>query len=404
MKKLFLLPLLALCCMYGCSSATDEAGAVAKLQAEGEMPILAWYGIPSDSTTPERFLELKETGITHHFSEGYRDADAMQRALDVAQQVGIKLIVSCPELKKDPEATVRRFMNHPAVAGYFLRDEPSCADFAELGEWAARIRATDDEHFCYLNLFPNYAPLEVLKADSYRDYVQRFDREVPLQLLSFDHYPVVGDTYRGEWYENLEIFSDEARKAGKPFWAFALTTAHTPYPIPDLAQLRFQVYSDLAYGAQGIQYFTYWTPGKNPNWNFHHGPIGLDGKRTDVYDKIKTMNEEIKALSGVFLGSEVIAVNHTGDTIPQGTRWLEELPEGVKYLETEGPGAVVSQLRNGDNRFLVIVNRDFRKRMKLTIGLAPGMKRILKDGSIVPASVYSDTVMVEPGDAMIYMY
>ena len=65
---------------------------------------------------------------------------------------------------------------------------------------------------------------------------------------------------------------------------------------------------------------------------------------------------------------------------------------------------MVSQLRNGDNRFLVIVNRDFKKRMKLSIGLAPGMKRILKDGSIVPVSVYSDTVMVEPGDAMIYMY
>ena len=266
------------------------------------MTVLAWYGIPSDCTSVERFEELKNAGFTHQFTE-YPDAEAMARALDTAERVGIRLIVSCPELKAEPEATVRRFMNHPATAGYFLRDEPSADDFAELGAWAARIRATDDAHYCYLNLFPNYAPCETLKTDSYREYVNRFDREVPLQLLSFDHYPVVGDTCRPEWYENLEIFSDEARKAGKPFWAFALATAHEPYPIPDLAQLRLQVYSDLAYGAQGIQYFTYWTPEKNPTWDFHHAPVERSsGRRTDVYDKIKQMNAEIRALSGVFLG------------------------------------------------------------------------------------------------------
>lgn len=405
MKKLLLLPLLAVFCV-GCCGKNSPSGtenSYPKLAPGGEMTILGWHGIPSDSLSLERFLELRESGITHHFSD-CRDAETMQKALDLAQQAGIKLIVSCPELFKEPEATVKRFMSHPATAGYFLRDEPSTESFAELGAWAKRIRATDDSHYCYLNLFPTYAPLEVLKADSYRDYVHRFDKEVPLQLLSFDHYPVVGDTYRGDWYENLEIFSDEARKAGKPFWAFALATAHDPYPIPDLAQLRFQVYSDLAYGAQGIQYFTYWTPGKNPNWNFHHGPIGLDGKRTDVFDKIKTMNDEIKALTGVFLGSEVVSVRHTGDSIPQGTTRLTELPAPVRFLDTGGAGAVVSELRNGDNNFLVIVNRDFKKRMQLNLGLKPGVKRILKDGSIVPASLYSETMMVEPGDAMIYMY
>ena len=228
---------------------------------------------------------------------------------------------------------------------------------------------------------------------------------MPLQLLSFDHYPVVGDTCRPEWYENREIFSDEARKAGKPFWAFALATAHEPYPIPDLAQLRLQVYSDLAYGAQGIQYFTYWTPEKNPTWDFHHAPVERSsGRRTDVYDKIKQMNAEIRALSGVFLGCEVVSVRHTGESIPRGTVRLTELPDGVKKLETTGAGAVVSELRNGNNRFIVIVNRDFKNSMTLQIELDETASRILKDGSVVPASIYHETMVVEPGDAMIYMF
>ena len=85
------------------------------------MTVLAWYGIPSDCTSVERFEELKNAGFTHQFT-GYPDAEAMARALDTAERVGIRLIVSCPELKAEPEATVRRFMNHPATAGYFLRD------------------------------------------------------------------------------------------------------------------------------------------------------------------------------------------------------------------------------------------------------------------------------------------
>ncbi len=405
MKKLWLLPLLT-AALIECwpLQGKQSVRCWPKLPSAGEMTVLAWYGIPSDCTSVERFEELKNAGFTHQFTE-YPDAEAMARALDTAERVGIRLIVSCPELKAEPEATVRRFMNHPATAGYFLRDEPSADDFAELGAWAARIRATDDAHYCYLNLFPNYAPCETLKTDSYREYVNRFDREVPLQLLSFDHYPVVGDTCRPEWYENLEIFSDEARKAGKPFWAFALATAHEPYPIPDLAQLRLQVYSDLAYGAQGIQYFTYWTPEKNPTWDFHHAPVERSsGRRTDVYDKIKQMNAEIRALSGVFLGCEVVSVRHTGESIPRGTVRLTELPDGVKKLETTGAGAVVSELRNGNNRFIVIVNRDFKNSMTLQIELDETASRILKDGSVVPASIYHETMVVEPGDAMIYMF
>lgn len=408
MIKKLLLPALAAVMLAGCAcpakqQPAGEADAYPKLEATGEMTILAWHSILAKETTVERFKELRATGITHSYT-GFPTADSMAAALDMAQLAGVKLLVSCPELKSDPEATVKRFMNHPAVAGYYLRDEPNTSEFPELAEWAKRIRATDGEHYCYLNLLPNYASLEMLQAESYRDYVSRFDKEVPLQLLSFDFYPIVDDTIRAGWYDNLEVFSDEARKAGKPFWAFALTTAHTPYPIPTLAQLRLQMYSNLAYGAQGLQYFTYWNPRDTTVWNFHHAPITVDGKRTDVYDKITEMNREIKALTGVFLGSEVLSVYHTGDVIPENTKPLETLPAKVKFLRTEGQGAIVSELRNGANKFLVIVNRDYKQRMKLEIGLDESVSRILKDGSIVPASLYSETMMVDPGDIMVYMY
>jgi len=374
-----------------------------KLINKGEIPILAWYGIPHKETTLQRYLELKESGITYDLSY-FPNADSMKIGLDVAHQAGIKLFIDCPELKNNTQETVKRFMNHPAIAGYMLRDEPSRSDFPQLGEWVRKIRAIDDKHFCYLNLFPNYANEQQLGTKTYQEHVDLFIEEVPVQILSFDHYPVVGDYLRYNWYENLEIISEAARKAGKPFWAFSLSVAHGPYPVPTIEQIRLQVYSNLAYGAQGIEYFTYWTPPMDITWMFNRGPITQEGKRTQVYDRIKVVNNEIRNLSGVFLNSRVVSVTHTGNPIPYGTKPLEKLPDPIKVLETEGTGAVVSVLENGPNSFLVVVNRDFNKPMNLKIECDPKVKNVLKDGTIVPASVYNHTIEIDPGDIAIYMW
>lgn len=196
-------------CMIGCFSASAQP----RIEP-ADLPILAWYGIPAHEATVERFEELRDAGFTLNF-RSFPSADAVAKGLDAAEKAGIKLIIGCPELEKEPEKTVRRFMNHSALAGYFLRDEPRSNEFAELGEWARRIQAVDNEHFCYLNLFPTGPKehLDQLGVKSYREYVSRFDEQVPLPFLTFDHYPITRDGLKAEWYENLEEFSDEARKA-----------------------------------------------------------------------------------------------------------------------------------------------------------------------------------------------
>jgi hypothetical protein len=376
-----------------------------KLNLSAQMPIIAWYGIRANEATVERFKELKEAGFTINFSE-YSTMEEVETALDAANKVGIQLIIACPELRKEPEKTVRRFMKHPAVAGYFLRDEPVVADFAALAAWAKRIQAVDNSKFCYLNLFPTGGEehLKFLGVQNYREYVSRFNKEVPLPFLSFDHYPVLGDNVlKAEWYENLEEFSDESAKVGKDFWAFALATKHGPYPIPTQASLRLQLYSDLVYGAQGLQYFTYWTPAGDSFYDYQHGPIGLDGKRTEIYDLVKEMNAEIKSIAGIFLGAKILSVRHTGSVIPRGTKRLTNLPEKVKVLDTHGYGAIVSLIENGDKKYLTIVNRNLKDTMELTFYADPSVKRVLKDGSLVQADTYTATLMISPGDILIYL-
>ncbi|MEI7828950.1 MAG: hypothetical protein WCI31_04230 [Prolixibacteraceae bacterium] len=380
-----------------------------KVESQKQIPIMAWYSIPASETTVERYQEMKDAGITHSLSF-FANVTDLQKALDVAAKVGVKLIVNCHELKTDPEKTVRLVMNHPATAGYHLIDEPGIGLYKELGDWGRRIQAVDSKHFCYVNLFPNFADSTQLGTKDYRKYVSECARQIPLQFLSFDYYPVLKDRLSKTWYENLEQFSSEAKKANKPFWAFALTTNYDDGHLTPqtMAAMRLQVFSDLAYGAQGIQYFTYWsaTSVNSPSSEDQRGaPITADGKRSVVYDRVKQMSEEIRNLSGVFLGAKMIWVRHTAKgMIPAGTIRLTSLPDPVKVLDSNGAPILVSLLENGDYNYLVVVNKDFQNSINLTFYGDDSVKKVLKDGTLVPSNTYEPSMELDPGDAAIYQF
>jgi hypothetical protein len=376
------------------------ARAIELRSSTARIPVLAWIGPPPEETTPERYRELAEAGFTHSFTD-FPSAEAAEKALDVAAGAGVKLLLALPDLQGKPEETVRRLGGHPALGGWYLRDEPSAKDFPALGEWARRIAAVDPVRPIYINLFPNYASAEQLGCPTYKEHLDRFVEEVPVPIISYDHYPVVGDSLRPEYYENLEMVAAAARRAGKPFWAFTLAVAHGPYPIPTIAHLRLQLFSDLAYGAQGLQYFTYWTP-KDPTWNYHGGPIENDGKRTPVYDLARRANEEVRALSAAFLGARVVRVGHAGDPLPRGTTPCRLEPP-VKALATGGVGAVVSLLENGPRRHLAVVNRDLARTMPLEVELdgSRAVERVKKDGAAERFEGNSFRASVEPGDMVL---
>jgi hypothetical protein len=386
-----------------------------KLKQDGEIQIMTYGGVPEG--TVERFRELKDAGIDICWT--WAGLDDAIKEMDNAHKAGVKIFLCNGELKTDTEKAVKKVMNHPALAGYVLADEPPVSEFKGLAEWLEKIRAVDSKHPCYINLLPNYATFhqlgmgdkELYGAPSYREYLETFVREVPVSFLSFDHYPVMDDGdgkihLREQWYANLEDIRYVSQKSGLPFWAYALSVAHRIYPVPTVGELRLQMYSNLAYGAQTLQYFCYSGAGYE---DYHSSPVSY-GKRTEVYDRVRLVNREIKALSGVFLNSRVIGVWHTGKTTPSPwvtARMQEQNPPAmlpVKLLQTGDAGAVVSLLEKDDSRFLVIVNRDCRQPMKLTLITDDSVKKVQKDGALVPAGTYAYTIEIDPGDAAIYTW
>lgn len=367
------------------------------------IPILAWYSIPpGEFATLEHYMGLKEAGFDYSFSHTYTFEDALH-ALDMCKKVGLKSIVMCPELATQTEQTVRRLMSHPALGGYFLRDEPLNDDLAQLGEWASRISRIDSQHPCYLNLYPIHA----FTPDAYARHLRLFSTTVDLPQYSFDHYPIREENSEVSlhplWYQNLEMILAESQRMGKPFWAFALSTAHTPYPIPTIEHLRLQMYSNLAYGAQLLQYFTYWNPGAE-RWNFHQAPIVPDGKRSSVYELVREMNQEIQQRAFVWKDCCVEGVWHMGDSIPQGTQHLQTPLPHISKLHVEKGSALLSCITNGVYTYYMFVNTSPIEPLYLNIETDSCVEMIRKDGSSVLASLYSPLHILSPGNVEIFAF
>lgn len=370
-----------------------------KLSVVSELPIIAWVGVRYSHLTLEHFQQMKDAGITINCSY-YPHVDSVQKVLDLSHQVGIKTLIDCPELISNTLQTVTRFKDHPANAGYFLKDEPTISSLSYYAKLAKLIQSIDNSRFCYINLLPIHALPSVYGTPTYHDYIQRFVSEIPLAILSFDHYPIIGQNISFSWYNNLEIIRNESNKANIPFWAFALSTAHNEYPITDLNQLRLQVYSNLAYGAKGIQYFTYWTPSKN---DYHMGPIERDGSKTIVYDYLKKLNTELTALSYIFASSEVTSVKHYGKYIPDGTTSFTSPPSNVKSIKIRGGNALLSEMKNDKYSFLMIQNNNLHSEIGIKIETDAQTNLVLKNGVIVPASLIKEEFKLVPGDMVIFM-
>lgn len=363
---------------------------------KAEMPILAWFSIPANHTTLKNYQDLVDCGFNINFSH-IHSLPELKKALDTAEVAGVKMLAMCDELYEDTENTVREIMDHPALYGYFLNDEPNCNHFAEAREIADRIKSVDDKHFLYLNLFPNYASEEMLGCP-YREYVHRFIEEVGLPFVSFDFYAVTVEGIAQSWYDNLQVVADEAKAAGIPFWAFALSEAFEPYRETTPQTLRLQVYTDLAYGSQAIQYFTYWNSGEGLE-----SPI-LDGRHTKSFDYVKSMNEEIQARAGVFLGSKVVELVHTGDSIPDNCKPLEAMPAHVKSLKTGSAGAIVSLLENGEWNYLVVVSRTLDEPLTLDVEFDEKACLVDREGNLVKVGKGLNSYSIEEGDAAIFRF
>ena len=372
-------------------------------------PIISWGGIAADKADTLYSL-AKECGFNTHLGLYSTQQNAVL-SMDAAHRVQLGIIISFPQIKDSTESAIAFIKDHPALVAYHIKDEPELCDFPWLKDLYDKISFLDSKHPCYINLLPNWS----WGVEEYSENVESFASEFDLPFYSFDNYPVIEENgavkVRSDWYRNLEEFSAMARRHGKPFWAFALAKAHSitepqvaVYPEPTIGHLRLQVFSNLLYGAQAIQYF---------NFTGIVDPATCEKK--PAFDLVRQVNSEVRVYSSVFTGCTVLGVWHIGETIPCGTSRLETMPhKSVKSIEIhpesiagdisklmsdETPGAVVSLIENAGETYLAIQNRSCLEDVTIDITFSRGVSHITLAG---PVRFNGQPLILEPGNIAIF--
>ena len=381
-----------------------------------------WCGPPKSETTLERYKEIAECGFNVAMPpvDWPPDDAANKKILDLCQQVGIKAIIhpgmplgdgsapkpeEIPKIEKALDAVAAKFSSHPALLGYYVADEPGVGQFARLGVINRYLLKKDPKHLPYINILPNYAAGGW--STGYRRRVRQYINAVGTPLLSWDHYrQMFGDNGDESYYwRNLEIVREQCLKAKIPYIQIIVSLKHMGYRECSEADLRWQVYTSLAYGSRGILYFTYWDV-KELAWAGAPAIMTLDGKRDVKYEYVKRINNRIAKL-----GPTLVKLVSTGayctDPAPPGGR---RLAGGAPVKKAEGGPLLIGCFKDPEGKqYVMVVNRSFRN--KIAARLTTDKKIISaaevsrETGKLLAAKVLTDKVFdvtLDAGDGRLF--
>jgi hypothetical protein len=331
---------------------------------------------------------------------------------------------------------------YSSVAGFWLWDEPAEPTvMARAADLARLVARRCPGRLPYVNLFPSYIgdprqrdPVAVRwrtvygadKTKAYPvyldDWLHRWqDEPYPAPLLSFDHYVFEPGTWAWDDYLlSLKVARDKAGEWSRPerrvpLWVFVqLSGNRVRKMVPTPAQVRLQVYAALAYGAQGIMYWTLCPSHAGPGY----APALLDehGEPTDRYDAIAQLNAEVHALGPTLMQLQPVDVGYCaaggqigidGDLFTS----LDRFKSLVRGEARGDPACMVAHFtgREDGADYLLVVNRDLTRKPTFRVRLSARADTVelvrRSDGSRVTVGVGLDVIQVRdlpPGTGELY--
>jgi hypothetical protein len=353
-----------------------------------EQPFIVtfWCGPPLGQFSDARAAEIAAAGFTVVGApcEGARTPELNRRALDTAARHGLRLWITDPRvdvygaLPADWRArigdAVAEYTAYPALGGYFLVDEPSADQFADVGAVVAELQAIDPAHIPYVNLLPDYVSSDALGTPSYHEHLERFMQTVRPPLLSFDYYPFKDGADRESYFDNLLAIRAAALRYRVPFLVIVQAMPHGPYRDPTGAELAWQVHHALAFGARGISYFAYWTPvhvAEADRWHFRHGLVE-HGDPTEHFADAAAINRTARAYAAQLTGMRSVAIADSEERFAPG------FPLGPLAAVAGAP--VTAGAFAGRGAFaILLVNQDYRSARAIALTVRSSRRPELYD-------------------------
>jgi hypothetical protein len=311
-----------------------------------------WVDPPFDANAEQRYREIAEAHFTMVLGGFGASPEAVTQLLKLCEKYNLKALV--PTFNKPAS----EFPDGPACWGYGVQDEPTAKDFPALKQKVDEIRKARPGKLAYINLFPNYVDVQRIETSSYEEYVSRFIKEVGVDVLSMDYYPQFRPDADGRdgYCGNLEVMRKYSQEADIPFWNFFNSMPFGTQTDPTEAQLRWQIYSSLAYGAKGVLYFCYYTP-VSPEFPKGGAIIARNDKPTRHYDQAKRINFELKNL-----GDTLMKLTSTSVLRVKPDDQVKEVLAGSPIRNLSGadddpkPDYLIGVFRHQDGRRAVLLN------------------------------------------------
>ncbi len=167
-----------------------------------------------------------------------------------------------------------------------------------------------DDRFIFFNLNPAPNPYMInstaFGASSYVEYVNEYAKQVDTDYMCVDIYPFDNGKagFHSEYLLTMDTVSAAARESGKDFWIILQSGSTDKAFKMTPAQIQWQVYTSLAYGADTIMYASYMP------WWFVDNTCFMnnDGTKTELWQVGKDVNQVVKALSPVITEYDSLGV------------------------------------------------------------------------------------------------
>ena len=122
-----------------------------------------------------------------------------------------------------------------------------------------------------------------------------------------------------------------------------------------------------------------------------------------TYSIVQKTNNDIQKYAGVFLGSTVDSVFHTGGEIPTGTKKLLNPPSIFNFFSINKP-VLISYIKNNSKKYIAFLNKDLKDSANLIIEPKVRYYYIDKNGKEVLGSSGRKTFNILPGDILVLRY
>ncbi|SMC40858.1 hypothetical protein [Pedobacter africanus] len=335
---------------------------------EEGMPIGIYIAPPFEFTTNLQYGAISEANIdVIQDIAGWISPVDKLTMLDMANSHGLKMVVADNRVNgtnADITAMVNTYINHPALSGYYVKDEPTVSQLQDAANRYQKLLTLDNNHDPHVNLFPSYATGALGSINYELDYVENWIQKVVaanLRYLAMDNYPfMLNGTFRDvPYFHDLDVIRRVGLKYNIKTSGYLQSIGNsTDLRRPNANELRYSAYSHLAYGIKKPVWFSYWTPTGGAE-TFTNGIIDAAGNKTDLYLPFKALNFEMKQLGKTLVKLNANAVYHTGTTIPTGT--VRPAGNFIWQPQNAAQSMIITQFIDpvAGKEYIMVVNKSF---------------------------------------------